>query len=466
MSESSLIESDAFPFEFLSVLAERESWRKEVHRPVYHVHKWWAKRLGSVFRGILLGYVLPKSAELADEFYKTGSFPGVVVFDPFMGSGTTVGEAHKLELTALGRDINPVAVETVATALGPMQRRSLLEAFDMLEETVGQGIRNLYRSRDSKDRSCDVLYHFWVMRVRCPECSRPIDLFPSHVVARNAYPNRKPEVQILCPGCGDLFPGKYGQGETTCPTCSFTFDARSGAAKGASASCGDCRTRFNIIEALTEGQRPDFRLYAKLVLDCTGQKEYLRATRDDLVAYQSCSDQLDDELREGRIRLPTLELAPGYNTRQAMRYGFRSWRDFFNDRQLLSLGLLRQRIEQIPDESTRRVMMMLFSGVLEFNNLFASYKGEGTGAVRHMFSHHILKPERAPIEANVWGTSKSSGSFVHSFEAESFGPSTTVRIPRKYAAKKGQVVCVRGPSAASLSHLGPKKGLFRRAASI
>ena len=43
--------------------------------------------------------------------------------------------------------------------------------------------------------------------------------------------------------------------------------------------------------------------------------------------------------------------------------------------------------------------------------MFASYKGEGTGAVRHMFSHHILKPERMPIEANPWGTPKSSGAF-------------------------------------------------------
>lgn len=34
----SLIESDTFPFEFLSLLAERESWRKEIHRPIYHVH--------------------------------------------------------------------------------------------------------------------------------------------------------------------------------------------------------------------------------------------------------------------------------------------------------------------------------------------------------------------------------------------------------------------------------------------
>jgi putative DNA methylase len=34
-----------------------------------------------------------------------------------------------------------------------------------------------------------------------------------------------------------------------------------------------------------------------------------------------------------------------------------------------------------------------------------------------MFSHHILKPERTPIEANVWGTPKSSGSFSNLFRS-------------------------------------------------
>jgi len=92
--KSTLIESDEFPIEFLSRLAERESWRKEDHRPIYHVHKWWAKRLGSVFRGILLGTVLPDDADLAHEFYQTHAFTGLSVLDPFMGSGTTIGEAH------------------------------------------------------------------------------------------------------------------------------------------------------------------------------------------------------------------------------------------------------------------------------------------------------------------------------------------------------------------------------------
>ena len=65
-----LIESDSFPFEFVSQLAEMESWRKEVYRPIYHIHKWWAKRLGSVFRAILLGSALPESENLVEAFYR------------------------------------------------------------------------------------------------------------------------------------------------------------------------------------------------------------------------------------------------------------------------------------------------------------------------------------------------------------------------------------------------------------
>ncbi len=108
---------------------------------------------------------------------------------------------------------------------------------------------------------------------------------------------------------------------------------------------------------------------------------------------------------------PDLELEGGHNTRQAMNYGYRSWREFFNARQLLALGWLHRAIAAIDDSMSRDALLTVFSGALEFNNMFASYKGEGTGAVRHMFSHHILKPERTPIEANLWGTPKSSGSF-------------------------------------------------------
>jgi putative DNA methylase len=411
-----LIESDDFPFEFLSRLAERESWRKEIHRPIYHVHKWWAKRLGSVFRGILLGSVLPANADMSAEFYEKHDYEGLTVFDPFMGSGTTLGEAHKLGMTVLGRDINPVAVEAVSTALGPMNRTKLKITFDDLSETVGRRILEIYRSIDSRGRKADVLYYFWVMQAACPQCESKIDLFPSFIIARNAYPDRKPEVRIICPNCGDIFPGIKGNENVTCTRCQHIFDAEIGSIQGRKAQCSHCASSFSIQEAIGKYHgRPNYRLYGKLLLTVEGNKEYLPATVEDQEAYRACSRLLHEEIEAGTLKLPDLALENGYNTRQAMNYGFKNWRDFFNDRHLLTLGWLHAAIAKITDQSTRRAMMTLFSGTLEFNNLFASYKGEGTGAVRHMFSHHILKPERTPLEANPWGTVKSSGAFRNLF---------------------------------------------------
>jgi len=457
-----LIETDAFPFEFISHLAERESWRKEVHRPIYHVHKWWAKRLGSVFRGILLGSVLPDTAELARTFYQPADASGVV-FDPFMGSGTTIGEAHKLGLTALGRDINPVAVEGVRTALGPMDRARLEDAFAGLSHGVGKRILELFRSIDAKGRPCDVLYFFWVMQAPCPICREPVDLFPSWVIARNAYPSRKPEVQILCPSCGDIFPGLHGSQTATCRTCRCEFNPEHGQAKGAKGTCRHCRREFSILDAIAATRtRPRFRLYGKLALTADGRKEYLAATDADQAAYRACSQQLEKDVRDGKVLVPTLALQPGFNTRQATSYGFATWRDFFNDRQLLALGWLHAAIADIADAPARDALLTLFSGVLEFNNMFASYKGEGTGAVRHMFSHHILKPERTPIEANPWGTPKSSGAFSNLFRSRLLRAFEYRQAPTEiYGRAKGIAKVSSPPFSGELESAWPVEGTFK-----
>lgn len=413
-----LIETDAFPFVFLSELAKQESWRKEVYRPIYYVHKWWAKRLGSIFRGILLGCKLSEEDDLCKQFYETHSYTDTRIFDPFMGSGVTIGEAHKLGFTSLGRDINPVAAELVRVALGPMESAKLKEAFAYLSNSVGDKLRCFYRSTDSQGRPCDVLYYFWVIQALCPHCTKNTDLFSSWVVSRNAYPKKKPEIQILCPSCGDIFPGLYTQDVATCRSCEEIFRPWEGPAKRSTASCQHCDKQFRIIDAVSDGgHRPEFRLYGKLVLTQEGNKEYLPSSPEDQMAYDDCSRELNEKIRRGTIRLPDLTLEPGHNTQQAINYGFNSWQDFFNDRQLLVLSYLQSAIAEISDESTRDILLLLFSGILEFNNMFASYKGEGTGAVRHMFSNHILKPERMPIEANVWGTPKSSGSFSNLFKS-------------------------------------------------
>lgn len=405
---------DGFPFEQLSEIAEVESWRKEVWRPVYHTHKWWAQRLGSIFRALILSCTTPKGTALMDLYASAVKLPGPVIFDPFMGSGTTVGEAHKLGCTVIGRDINPVAWRAVRTALGPVERKRLMAHFAQLDATVARQIRALHRSRDSSGEPCDVLYWFWVKQLDCPACGTAVDLFSSRVFAKHVYVKKYPTVQVLCPHCGEVFPSDFASSRTTCPACRKGFDLHTGAAKGAHANCAQCGTRFPIARtAWAHAAPPRHRLYAKLVLRADGAKEYLRATADDESAYAHAAAQL----RDLAPPIPQVEIQTGYNTRQVLNFGYSRWDQFFNDRQLLGIGLLARAIGDLPAGPERDALFVLLSGVLEFNNLFASYKGEGTGAVRHMFSHHVLKPERTPIEANLWGTSKSSGSFLNLFQS-------------------------------------------------
>lgn len=157
---------------------------------------------------------------------------------------------------------------------------------------------------------------------------------------------------------------------------------------------------------------PNHRLYAKLVLLPDGTKTYAAANNEDRTLFNDAARTLAERINA----YPVVAIEPGYNTNQVLSYNYRYWHEMFNDRQLLCLSILAERIRKISDSTLRDLFTCLFSGVLEFNNLFTSYKGEGTGAVRHMFSHHVLKPERMPLEANIWGTPKSSGSFMTMFE--------------------------------------------------
>jgi putative DNA methylase len=203
-------------------------------------------------------------------------------------------------------------------------------------------------------------------------------------------------------------------------------------------------------------------LYAKLVLRQDGVKEYLAATENDLESFEDASARL----RTLNLSVPHIPIEDGHNTRQVLNFGYKYWHEFFNARQLLALSVLAGAIQDLPLGTARDLFVMLFSGVLEFNNMFATYKGEGTGAVRHMFSHHILKPERMPIEANVWGTPKSSGSFSTLYRSRILRALDYKESPfevgyqRVGRTKRGvKVFGVSPPISAKIISTYPKNGL-------
>lgn len=407
------IEDDGFPFEKISEIAEAESWRKEINRPIYHIHKWWARRLGSVFRAIAIAVFSPSKSNVVDLFYRPMMLSGKVVFDPFMGSGTTIGEVAKLGGRAIGWDINPVAHFLVKNALSVHDRSAIQNTFQDIKKDVGDSIRRHYQCELPDGTIADVLYFFWVKILDCPVCDAPVDLFSNYIFAKHAYPRKHPTARAICPNCGDINDLRYDSAHIACATCGARFNPQDGPARGQISTCPSCHHQFHIAEQVRNREGPPrHRLYAKLLLMPDGSKCYLRATEDDIARYNAATNKLAHYSKA----FPIVQIQPGYNTNQVLRYNYRYWYEMFNARQLLCLSILADRIRKIEDVDLRNLFTCLFSGTLEFNNQFASYKGEGTGAVRPMFAHHILKPERTPIEANLWGTPKSSGSFLNMFE--------------------------------------------------
>lgn len=409
LRDSTALESN-FPIGELSRVAQLESWRKEINRPLYHIHKWWATRLGSVFRALVLGALSPANFDIWKNFYHQNSLKGKIVLDPFMGSGTTLGEALKLNCKVIGCDINPVSSFLVRQALTPTLETTLRAAFHEVEKSVANEIRQYYKSSDQvtgKDE--DVLHYFWVCLVVAPT-GETIPLFSRYVFCQDAYPKKKPQAQIICPQCWSINSARYDETNLTCAKCCHTYNPQQGPVKGSYVY--DSKGQKFKIKDLVGSKFLEQKMYAKVVAR-EGRKIYLSITASDEALFVEAAARLSKET----LPLPNMPIRSGHNTNQARSYNYKNWRDFFNSRQLLSLGLTLKKINEVEDKIIREQLLCLFSGTLEFNNMFCSFKGEGTGAVRHIFSNHILKPERTPLENNPWYPGRASGTFGSLFES-------------------------------------------------
>ncbi len=128
-----------FPIVEINRLAEPE---RNSFKPIYQMHKWFARRASCVFRAILLGALKPAvqpdgtPTDLIAEFYKNHAddpdTKGKLVLDPFMGGGTTVVEALRLGCKPIGINLNPVAWFIVKTEIEPVDIDALKAAFERL----------------------------------------------------------------------------------------------------------------------------------------------------------------------------------------------------------------------------------------------------------------------------------------------------------------------------------------------
>ena len=101
-----MIEKD-FDIPFIADLALREKQIQQNYRPIIAVHKWFARRPGTLFRGLLLAEFC--TGPLRESFYQANICRDLWIADPFMGGGTPLMEANRLGCDVIGFDINPMA---------------------------------------------------------------------------------------------------------------------------------------------------------------------------------------------------------------------------------------------------------------------------------------------------------------------------------------------------------------------
>jgi putative DNA methylase len=96
-----------FDVAFVAEMALREKQIQQNYRPIIAVHKWFARRPGTLFRALILSEFV--NAPVEQTFFRSHDLRGIRIADPFMGGGTPLLEANRVGCDVIGYDINPMA---------------------------------------------------------------------------------------------------------------------------------------------------------------------------------------------------------------------------------------------------------------------------------------------------------------------------------------------------------------------
>src|SRR5919108_5334453 len=169
-----------FDISFISSLALREKQVQQNYRPIIAVHKWFARRPGTLFRSLLIAEF--REGSLRDNYFRANKLTGIRVADPFMGAGTPLFEANRLGCDIIGYDINPMAYWIVRQEIEQLDLSAYREAARKLIESLDNQIGILYRTKclHCNSTEAQAKYFLWVKTQTCQECDKGIDLFPGY----------------------------------------------------------------------------------------------------------------------------------------------------------------------------------------------------------------------------------------------------------------------------------------------
>ncbi|MFX0124482.1 MAG: DNA methyltransferase [Candidatus Hodarchaeota archaeon] len=410
---------ERFPLAAIQPLARLESQRRQFYRPIYSIHKTWARRPGTTFRAIGLAHFYEEN-DLFDPnhsgegaFYQNHDFQGKIALDPFCGGGTSIIEFHRLGIKTIGIDVNPIAWLTTKKEFDPFSEEIFDQEVERIFQSVGKLIKSYYKSvcPQCNSSNADIMYVFWVRTILCPSCDSEEDLFKYYIIGKKQRKN--PATMVICPQCDHLFyTGEKMDNVSICPQCSRKFIPKFGNCRLKQFTCTSCQKEFKLIELLLQSIN---RLSARQIAieffcqNC-GVRDYKKVTEKDKNQYQRVKEEF---LKKKNKLLFPRELLPqeGKNISNLRNYGFKRFSELFNKRQLLCLSLLLEAITHVSDSNIKEFLLTAFSSSLEFHTVICPYNYTMKQIV-NIFNYQSFLVPTMYVENNVWGTKKGNGTFI------------------------------------------------------
>lgn len=389
---------EKFQVPFVAELALREKQIQQNYRPVIAVHKWFARRPGTLFRSLLLSEFCPD--DLPNAFFANQNLSHLTIADPFMGGGTPLLEANRVGSAVIGFDINPMAWWIVREEIENLDVAAYRKAADDLRGSLQQTLGHFYQTESilNPTELCPVKNFFWVKTQSCQKCDTTFDLFPGYRLARDV---RHPKNVLICAECGELNEVKKPESAGGCGTCGSQLRIAGNVSRG-KASCPKCG-HVHRVPDLKVGPY-EHRLFALEYTTANGTPSragrlFKKADDADLARVSEAKKLWSGT--ESRF-VPPDAIPPGDETDRLHRWGYTKYRQLFHERQLLGLELSARRIAEIPDARIRRALATNFSDLLRYQNQLCRYDSMAL-KVLDVFSVHGFPVGLIHAEANLLG---------------------------------------------------------------
>jgi adenine-specific DNA methylase len=412
-----------FDIAFVASHALREKQIQQVYRPYVAVHKWFARRPGSLFRSLVLAEFCREP--LRQSYYRAHDFAGKVVADPFMGGGTPIIEANRLGCDVVGFDINPMATWVCREAVEHLEIKDYTQAAEHLIETLRKDLGNLYLTDCPiyGDRDVQAKSFLWVKVVPCESCRKDVDLFPGYLLAED---KRHPRNVLVCHACGELNEVGDRTKPGDCQGCAAELRL-DGPAKRGKCACQHCG-HINSFPR-QGGAPPRHRMFAIEYFNA-GRKAahegrfFKKPDAKDLARAAEAGARWAAEVPR---YVPDDEILPGDETDRLHRWGYQQYQDMFSARQLLGLEASARLVAGVKDERVRHALATNLSDLLRYQNMLCRYDTMALKAL-DIFSVHGFPVGLIQCESNLLGITNGGGSKV--------GSGGWANIVEKYRAAK------------------------------